>query len=65
MYAPRGHDPQTPHTRDEINCVVKGTGLFFNGTGRKPFRPGDLLFAAPARAFLIGLKASQTTLLSG
>lgn len=45
IYAPRGHDPQTPHTRDEIYVIARGSGVFFNGETRRPFRPGDLLFA--------------------
>lgn len=45
LYAPRGHDPQTPHGRDEIYVVVKGTGKFFDGQARQPFAPGDFLFA--------------------
>jgi mannose-6-phosphate isomerase-like protein (cupin superfamily) len=44
LYAPRGHDPQTPHTRDEVYVVMRGTGTFFNGETRKPFSPGDFLF---------------------
>ena len=44
-YAPRGADQQTPHTRDEIYVVARGRGVFFNGTLRRPFAPGDLLFA--------------------
>jgi mannose-6-phosphate isomerase-like protein (cupin superfamily) len=45
-YAPRGKDLQTPHTRDELYVVAQGRGVFFNGTSRHPFAPGDLLFAA-------------------
>ena len=44
LYAPRGHDPQSPHTRDELYVVAAGSGTFFNGTDRRPFGPGDLLF---------------------
>ena len=44
IYAPRGADPQTPHTRDEIYFVAKGRGTFWNGAERHPFAPGDLLF---------------------
>lgn len=44
VYAPRGPDPQEPHTRDELYVVVAGTGQFVNGTERHPFRPGDVLF---------------------
>jgi mannose-6-phosphate isomerase-like protein (cupin superfamily) len=44
VYAPREHDPQTPHTRDEVYVVVEGTGRFRNGSERHSFAPGDLLF---------------------
>lgn len=44
MYAPRGTDPQGPHTRDELYVVVSGSGQFLNGDRRHPFGPGDLLF---------------------
>jgi mannose-6-phosphate isomerase-like protein (cupin superfamily) len=44
IYAPRGHDPQTPHTRDEVYMIVQGTGQFLNGADRHPFGPGDVLF---------------------
>jgi mannose-6-phosphate isomerase-like protein (cupin superfamily) len=44
FYAPRGHDPQKPHTRDEIYVVVAGRGMFVNGESRHPFGPGDFLF---------------------
>ena len=44
LYAPRGSDPQTPHTRDEVYVVVQGSGQFRNGDARHPFGPGDLLF---------------------
>ena len=44
LYAPRGHDSQTPHTRDEVYVVARGSGEFVNGDRRHPFEPGDLLF---------------------
>jgi mannose-6-phosphate isomerase-like protein (cupin superfamily) len=44
LYAPRGVDDQTPHTRDEAYVVVKGTGEFVCGDARKPFVPGEFLF---------------------
>jgi mannose-6-phosphate isomerase-like protein (cupin superfamily) len=44
VYAPRGSDPQTPHTRDELYVVVQGSGQFVNGERRHPFGPGDVLF---------------------
>lgn len=46
IYAPRGTDPQQPHTRDEIYVVVTGTGEYVCGDMRRTFGPGDLLFAA-------------------
>jgi mannose-6-phosphate isomerase-like protein (cupin superfamily) len=44
LYAPRGRDPQKPHTRDEVYVVVQGSGMFVNGDARHPFGPGDFLF---------------------
>lgn len=44
IYAPRGHDPQTPHSRDEVYVVISGRGAFVHGSSREPFAPGDLLF---------------------
>jgi mannose-6-phosphate isomerase-like protein (cupin superfamily) len=44
LYAPRAHDPQSPHTRDEVYVVVQGSGQFRNGDTRHAFGPGDLLF---------------------
>ena len=44
LYAPRGDDPQTPHTRDEVYVVVQGSGEFVNGGVRTRFGAGDLLF---------------------
>ena len=44
IYAPRGVDPQSPHTRDEVYIVVQGQGAFINGAKRHPFGPGDFLF---------------------
>jgi mannose-6-phosphate isomerase-like protein (cupin superfamily) len=44
LYAPRNHDPQTPHTRDEVYVVAIGRGQFRNGPVRHEFGPGDVLF---------------------
>ena len=44
IYAPRGRDPQQPHTRDELYVVVEGEGFFVNGDARDSFGPGDVLF---------------------
>lgn len=49
LYAPRGHDPQTPHARDELYVVVAGRGTFVCGDERKVFGCGDALFV-PAGA---------------
>jgi mannose-6-phosphate isomerase-like protein (cupin superfamily) len=46
IYAPRGTDPQTPHTRDEVYVVMSGTGWFVNGPDRHRFAPGDVLFVS-------------------
>ncbi|HUP62875.1 MAG TPA: cupin domain-containing protein [Thermoanaerobaculia bacterium] len=46
LYAPRGSDPQTPHTRDEAYVVVSGSGTFVHGERREAFAAGDFLFAA-------------------
>jgi len=46
LYAPRGHDPQGPHARDELYVVVSGRGEFLCGAERQAFGPGDALFAA-------------------
>jgi mannose-6-phosphate isomerase-like protein (cupin superfamily) len=48
-YAPRGTDPQEPHTRDEVYVVVSGQGEYLCHGERSRFAPGDLLFA-PAGA---------------
>ncbi|HEX7998016.1 MAG TPA: cupin domain-containing protein [Pyrinomonadaceae bacterium] len=44
IYAPRGRDPQTPHTRDEAYIVMQGSGEFLNGTERHRIGAGDFLF---------------------
>ena len=46
VYAPRGNDPQNPHTRDEVYFVVAGSGEYVCGDTHQPFGPSDLLFAA-------------------
>ena len=48
FYKPRGTDPQTPHTRDEVYVVASGRGAVIVGGERRPFGPGDLVFV-PAR----------------
>ena len=44
IYAPRGTDPQKPHSRDEVYVVVQGHGEFRNGKTLERFGPGDVLF---------------------
>jgi len=46
IYAPRGSDPQQPHTRDEVYFVAAGSGEYVCGETRLKFGPTDLLFAA-------------------
>lgn len=46
VYAPRGTDPQQPHTRDEVYVVVTGSGTFVHGERRDPFQAGDFLFVS-------------------
>lgn len=43
-YAPRGHDPQGPHDRDELYVVASGSGTFVRGAERVAFDQGDALF---------------------
>ena len=43
-YAPRGHDPQSPHARDELYVVIAGSGWFVNGESRERFAAHDVLF---------------------
>jgi len=44
VYAPRGADPQTSHSRDELYVVARGSGEFVNGPDRHAFGSGDVLF---------------------
>jgi mannose-6-phosphate isomerase-like protein (cupin superfamily) len=43
-YAPRGKDTQTPHTRDEVYVVIRGSGWFVNDAERHRFQAHDVLF---------------------
>jgi mannose-6-phosphate isomerase-like protein (cupin superfamily) len=49
LYAPRGVDDQTPHSRDEAYLVMRGEGEFVSDAGRQRFAAGDFIFA-PAGA---------------
>jgi len=44
FYAPRGEDPQMPHTRDELYIVASGRGVFRRDGRREAFTAGDFLF---------------------
>lgn len=48
LYAPRGRDLQSPHSRDELYFIVTGSGEFVTGSVRDAFGPGDVFFV-PAR----------------
>jgi mannose-6-phosphate isomerase-like protein (cupin superfamily) len=52
LYAPRGHDPQQPHARDELYVVARGTARFARGAALEAsvcdVAAGDALFV-PAR----------------
>lgn len=50
IYAPRGRDPQQPHTRDEVYIVAAGRGEFVNGGERHRVAPGDFLFVPAGTA---------------
>ncbi|MEO8295467.1 MAG: cupin domain-containing protein [Gemmatimonadota bacterium] len=49
LYAPKGIDPQTPHSRDEVYVVARGAGIFYDGAERVHIAPGDFLFVAAGR----------------
>src|SRR5438552_18016876 len=51
LYAPRGIAPQTPHTRDEIYGVIRGTGDFVCSGERRKFGPHDFLFVPAGREY--------------
>ncbi len=46
LYAPRGADPQQPHTRDEVYVIASGSGQFIVAGETEPFGPGDVLFVS-------------------
>ncbi len=63
IYALRGEDLQTPHTRDEVYIVIEGEGFFLKGGVRLPFSPGD--FCLFLRGWSTGSRISPTTLWCG
>ena len=44
LYTPVGHDPQRPHSRDEIYFVARGSGRFFDGAAVHAVGPGSFIF---------------------
>jgi len=44
VYRPLSIDLQKPHEKDELYVIISGTGEFFCGGDRQPFKPGDMLF---------------------
>lgn len=44
LYQPIDHDPQTPHSRDEIYIIADGKGEFFDGEKNIPVCKGGFLF---------------------
>jgi mannose-6-phosphate isomerase-like protein (cupin superfamily) len=46
LYAPVGHDPQTPHSQDEVYIVRSGSAEFVMSGKRDRCAVGDVLFVA-------------------
>jgi len=46
FYAPKGHDPQPAHDRDEVYIVAAGHGKYRVGDQVHPVATGALLYAA-------------------
>jgi mannose-6-phosphate isomerase-like protein (cupin superfamily) len=44
LYKPEEIDPQTPHTKDEIYFVARGSGQFFNGEELIEVGEGSFIF---------------------
>ncbi|MDX1530570.1 MAG: cupin domain-containing protein [Rhodothermales bacterium] len=44
LYAPEGRDLQTPHARDEVYVVARGSGTFVRDGARVRCGAGDFLF---------------------
>jgi mannose-6-phosphate isomerase-like protein (cupin superfamily) len=59
-YRPPNPDTQTPHDRDEIYVVVRGSGSFERAGESVPFAPGDLLFVAKGEAHRFADHAPDT-----
>lgn len=46
LYTPQDHDPQTPHDRDEVYVVARGSAVLVTGSERRPAGAGTFLFVA-------------------
>jgi mannose-6-phosphate isomerase-like protein (cupin superfamily) len=46
LYAPHVNDSQTPHSRDEVYVIARGSGEFVCGANRQQFQSLDVLFVA-------------------
>jgi mannose-6-phosphate isomerase-like protein (cupin superfamily) len=44
LYTPEDHDPQKPHTRDELYFVARGKGMFFDGVQQHAVQAGSFIF---------------------
>ncbi len=49
LYSPKDVDAQTPHSRDEVYVVARGTATFFDGAAEHEVGPGDFLFVPAGR----------------
>ena len=63
IYAPKGNDPQDPHTRDEVYIVVTGRGEFVFGDQSAMFGPAISFLCQPVRCIVS--RNSLMTWLSG
>ena len=46
LYSPVGEDRQTPHDRDEVYVVARGTATFLDCAARSRVAPGAFIFVA-------------------
>ena len=46
LYTPKDRDPQEPHERDEVYVVVRGKGMFFDGSEHRAVEAGSFMFVA-------------------
>lgn len=46
LFAPVGHDPQTPHQQDELYFIQTGSAELLVGGERDTCAPGDVFFVA-------------------